>query len=112
MRDLLFVSICLLLMPLPLHALTAEEVIRLKGAGVDEKTIRMMIEREAPPRQAPEESQGGLGVREIERPGGGKDKVYYSITPREEEAEREREEREKLDRSWEILRNVIIDRRN
>lgn len=53
----------------------------------------------------------GLGVKEVERPDGGKDKVYYSITTVEEEARRRQEEKEKLERSMEMLRNIIIDQR-
>lgn len=52
-----------------------------------------------------------LGVKEVERPDGGKNKIYYSITTVEEEAKRRQEEKEKLERSMEMLRNIIIDQR-
>lgn len=62
------------------------------------------------PEKSPPPSSAGVGVLEIPRPDGGKDKVYYSTTTPEEEQERSQEEKEKTDRSWEILRNVIIDK--
>ena len=91
----------------PLCALTVDEVIRLKEAGVDDKTIQMLIEQE---RMIQEETKG-LGVKEIEKPGGVKDKIYYSITPAEEGIKGQQEEREKLEKSWEMLKNIIIDER-
>jgi len=97
-----FLLICLLLVAVSLYALTVEEVIRLKEAGVDDKTIQMLIE---------EDKAKSLGVKEIERPEGGRDKIYYSITPPEEETRRTQEEKEKTEKSLEILKNIMIDRR-
>ena len=54
----------------------------------------------------------GLGTQDLSRTDGGKDKTYYSITTPEEEARAKQEEKESADRSWEMLRNIIIDRRN
>jgi hypothetical protein len=56
-------------------------------------------------------SAGGVGVLDVCRPDGHKDKIYYSTITPEEEAERNREEKEKTELSREILRNVIIDKR-
>jgi hypothetical protein len=94
-------------MAFPLYALTVDEIIRLKEAGVDDKTIQMLIEQERTIREETRE----LGVKEIEKQGGEKDKIYYSITPAEEENKGQREEREKLEKSWEMLKNIIIDER-
>lgn len=58
-----------------------------------------------------EGSEKALGSKEIQRPDGGKDKIYYSITTKEEEAEQQREEKEKVEKSWDMLRNIIIDKR-
>lgn len=88
-------------------ALTVEEIIRLKEVGVDDKTIQWLIERE----KRYQEGSEGLGVREIKKPNGQKDKIYYSITTPEGETESQKEEREKLEKSLEILRNIIIDER-
>jgi hypothetical protein len=58
-----------------------------------------------------DESANELGTKEIERPDGGKDKLYYSITSTEEERKNREEEKEKLDKAMEILKNIIIDER-
>jgi hypothetical protein len=68
-----------------------------------------------PPKTAESErilSEKGLGTQEIPRSDGGKDKVYYSITTPDEERKAQEEEKEKADRSWDVLRNVIIDKRS
>ena len=57
------------------------------------------------------EKEKGLGSEEIKRPDGEKDRVYYSITTPEEEKELRKEEKEKQDKSLEILNNIIIDKR-
>lgn len=57
------------------------------------------------------ESSKGLGTEETERPEGGKDKIYYSITTPEEERKNQEEEKEKQEKSLEMLRNIIIDQR-
>jgi len=93
---------------LPLYALTADQIIKLKEAGVDDRTIQMLIEQE----KMGQEGKEGVGVKEIPRPGGGKDKIYYSTTTQEEETRVQQEERQKLERAWEVLRNIIIDERN
>jgi hypothetical protein len=62
---------------------------------------------EKPPRS----SASGIGVLEIPRPDGSKDKIYYSTITPEEELQRNQEEKEKIDRSWEMLKNVILDQR-
>ncbi len=58
-----------------------------------------------------EGSEKALGSKEIQRPDGGKDIIYYSVTTKEEEAEQQREEKEKEEKSWDMLRNIIIDKR-
>ena len=53
----------------------------------------------------------GLGTQEIPGTDGEKDKIYYSITTPEEEKKARQEEKEKEEKSWNMLNNVIIDRR-
>ena len=96
----LYFFISSLLIAGPLCVFTVEEVIRLKEAGVDDKTIQMLIEQD---------KAKILGVKEIERPEGGTDKIYYSITPSEEETRRTQEE--KTGKSLEMLKNIVIDQR-
>lgn len=68
-----------------------------------------------PPEKRPEgvspEPPKGIGTQEIPREDGGKDKIYYSITTREEEEKARQEEKEKEEKSWDILKNIIIDHR-
>jgi hypothetical protein len=64
------------------------------------------------PERAPNPPTAGVGVVEIPRPDGGKDKIYFSISDPEEDRSRNREEKEKADRAWDLLRNVIIDKRS
>ena len=54
----------------------------------------------------------GLGTQEIPRADGGKDKIYYSITTPEEEKKAQQEEKDKVDKSLDMLKNIIIDRRS
>ena len=53
----------------------------------------------------------GLGTQETPRADGGKDTVYYSIVTPEEEKKKEEEEKDKKDKSWDALKNIIIDNR-
>ena len=53
----------------------------------------------------------GLGTQETPRPDGGKDTVYYSIVTPEEEKKKQEEEKEKQEKSWDALKNIIIDNR-
>jgi hypothetical protein len=50
-------------------------------------------------------------VQEVPQEDGGKDKIYYSVITPEEEKKAEQEEKEKEERSWDILKNIVIDRR-
>ncbi len=52
-----------------------------------------------------------LGAYDVPRPDGGKDKVYYSIITPEEEAQSKKEEKEKMEKSLDLLRNIVIDGR-
>jgi hypothetical protein len=63
------------------------------------------------PEKLPPRSAAGVGVLEIPRLDGSKDKIYYSTIAPEEALQRNQEEKEKSDRSWEMLNNVILDKR-
>ena len=84
------------------------EKISFRDFGVDDLIIQRFVEDQ----QSAEESEKGLGSEKIEKPDGGIEITYYSITTKEEEAARRKEEKEKVERSWEMLRDIIIiDRR-
>jgi hypothetical protein len=102
-----FIFFCAALNTISIHALTVDEIKRLKEAGVEDRTIRMFIELERRNRMGAE----GVGVIEMSRSDGGKERVYYSgATPEEENNIRE-EEKEKMERALEILRNMVIEYR-
>ncbi len=96
MRKTVFLIICFLMiggLPAGLAALTPEEVLMLKEAGVEEATIRMMIEQSRP------------GISEDE------ESIRYSTgTSRREDPRKV--EAEKVERAWEMLNNLIIDARS
>lgn len=96
---------CLLaLFPFSARALTPEQVMQLKKAGVEDRTIRLMIEQEMAANQDP---YATLGTKEI-RDADGKKVVIYS-TGRPGGTAIDQEEQEKLDRAWEMLRNILIE---
>jgi hypothetical protein len=95
----------LCLIPVISYALTPEQVIQLKKAGVEEKTIQLMIAQEiAAENRNPYDK---LGTREV-KDASGNSVIIYS-TGRPVGGELDREEQEKLDRAWEMLQNIIID---
>jgi hypothetical protein len=58
--------------------------------------------------QTDERIERGTGSKAIERKDGQEDKVYYSTPTKEEEAERRQEEKKKVEKSLEMLKNMII----
>jgi hypothetical protein len=85
----------------PGWALTTEEVIRLKNAGVSDETIQKMIEQE--------KRGGGAHQGPVSET---RDQIIYRAGPSDEEIEQNRRrERRKEERSLDALDNVIIDQR-
>ena len=80
-------------------ALTVEEVLKLKEAGVDNETIGIMMKQESP-----------RGVEEVED-GAGNISIRYSNDGLGGEDGVGRAERERVDKAWERLRNIVIDGR-
>jgi len=86
----------------PAAALTAEEVLKLKQAGVSDATIQRMLEQER--------ARGGAGggpVRETD------EAVTYGAGQNVPEKARQHEQRErwKEEKSMEMLKGVILDQR-
>ena len=93
--------------PVLSYALTPEQVLQLQKAGVEEKTIQLMIEQEiAAGASDPYEK---MGTREI-KDQDGNTVVIYS-TGRPSGGNSDQDEQEKVNRAWEMLRNIIIDAR-
>lgn len=96
--------VCCLVLGLarPAGALSADEVIRLKKAGVSDETIQKMLEQDKRGGSSPQRGP----VSET------RDQVIYRAGPDDEEIERNQQrERRKEERSLEALDNVIIDQR-
>jgi hypothetical protein len=109
-RAKIFIAVLIvLLLAGSAFALTAEEVLKLKKAGVSEETIRLMIEQERAGRQTNPSDQ--IGVREV-KDADGNTSVIYSTGKPTAPAQNESEQ-EKVDKAWKMLQNqnVIIDDR-
>ena len=90
-------------------ALTVEEVIQLKKEGVSDETIQLMIQQEMQ-RERTSEVETEMGVSRIEGPEGRSATVYSTGPPRDRD-DCEMSEREKREKAWDMLDNVIIDTR-
>lgn len=95
----------LCLIPVVSSALTPEQVVQLKKAGVEEKTIQLMIEQEIAAENR--NSYDTLGTKEV-KDASGNSIIIYS-TGRPTGGNLDREEQEKLDRAWEMLQNITIE---
>ena len=89
------------------HALTSEQIIKLKKAGVSNKTIQMMIEQERDARQ--ENPSDMIGVREVKDNAGNVVTVYSTGLPTKESSGDAEEV--KVEKAWKMLQNMIIDNR-
>ncbi len=95
----LIIAAVMLVMPLPALALSTDEVIRLKQAGVSDEVIQKMIEQDNAPRD-------GSGVWQTD------DQIIYQSAPRDRSAQDNYwHERWKEERSMDAVGNVIIDGR-
>ena len=61
--------------------------------------------------QAAPAKHPSVGVQEVSRPEGGRDVIYFSLTPLEEKQARQQAETYKQEKSLELLNNAIIIRR-
>ena len=94
--------------PAVLFALTPEQVIALKKAGVSDETIQQMIRQEENAGKAPEET---LGRKEIKDGRGDTVIIYSTGTGRTSNSEKADEEKKKIDNSWKMLEKMVIDGR-
>lgn len=91
------------------YALTTDEVIKLKKAGVSEKTIQTMIEQERTGKQPNPADQ--IGVREVKDADGNASVIYSTGAPTA--PTQNQSEQEKVQEAWKMLQNqnTIIDNR-
>lgn len=86
-------------------ALSSEQVLALKKAGVSDQTIQLMIQQDMAAKENPQDNQG---MREIKDKDGNVVTVYSTgAKPRQPDAA----EQEKVDKAWKMLNNIIIDGR-
>ena len=88
------------------YALTPEQVIALKKAGVEDQTIRMMIQQE---REAAEQNPADqIGSREIKDKDGNSVIMYSTGKTKQQAVD---PEQEKADKAWKMLQNMTIETR-
>lgn len=93
--------------PMAVSALSPEQVIALKKAGVSEETIRLMIQQEEQARKTPEDTIGRREIKDEQ----GNTVILYS-TGRSSAAEKNDEEKKKAENAWKMLQNLMIDGRS
>jgi hypothetical protein len=87
------------------YGLTAEQVLKLKSAGVSDATIQLMIRQEMEAEKNPYERFGRREIHDAD----GNTVIVYSTGSASSSADDE--EAEKAEKAWELLRNLIIDAR-
>jgi len=95
-------SLAACLWPFLASALTPEQVIKLKKAGVSEKTIQMMIDQET----KSSDPYATMGVKEIKDKDG--NTVIIHTTGRNSGSAADDEEAKKVDKAWEMLRGLTF----
>ena len=89
------------------YALTPDQVIQLRKAGVSDETIQMMLKQERDAKEANPYDQ--IGVREIKDKEGNSITIYS--TGRSTKAGAGDPEEENVDKAWKMLQHMIIDNR-
>lgn len=91
-------------------ALTVEEVLQLRKAGVSDETIQLMIEQEML-RETLADPARNMGVRRLKEADGRSSTIYSTGQAFDPQEGGEASEWEKREKAWEMLDNVIIDAR-
>jgi hypothetical protein len=97
---LLSLFILVFMCPIFSYALTPQQVIDLKKAGVSEKTIQLMIEQE----ERAKDPYATMGMKEIKDKDGNTVTIYTTG----KSADTDTEEAKKVEKAWEMLRNMTI----
>jgi hypothetical protein len=88
------------------QALTFEQILALKKAGVNDQTIQVMIKQE---NNAKVSNEIGMGQKEI-RDDQGNAVIVYSTGHSKKTGSSE--ESKDVDKAWEMLQHLIIDKRS
>ncbi|OPY90396.1 MAG: hypothetical protein A4E72_00672 [Syntrophus sp. PtaU1.Bin208] len=83
-------------------ALTPEQVIALKKAGVSDRTIQLMIQQEEA-----KDPYATMGTREVQDRDG--KKLIINTTGYRTNSAADDQEKENLNRAWEMLNNMEMD---
>jgi len=86
----------------PASALTPEQVIELKNAGISETTIQKMIDQEAKDK----DPYATMGVKEVKDKDG--NTVIIQTTGESTGKAAADEESQQVEKAWEMLRNMTI----
>lgn len=86
------------------------------SGGIDRPAVSrgtLPVEQPAPisPADRNRDRPSSVGVQEVSRPDGGRDIIYYSVTPPEEKQARQQAEIQKQEKSLELLNSAIIIKR-
>ena len=109
--NLLFVMTVIFLLSRVSFSLTVEEVVKLKKAGVSDETIQLMIQQETVSKKTSDPYKN-IGVRKVTETDGRSSTVYSTGEIDDRENYEEESEREKREKSWDMLDNIIIDGRD
>ena len=90
------------------YALTPDQVLQLRKAGVSDKTIQMMLKQEMDAKELSPYDQ--IGVREIKDREGNVITVYS--TGRSTKESSGDSEDENVNKAWRMLQNMIINPKN
>lgn len=80
------------------YAITPEQIIELKKAGVSDETIQIMLEQEKEGTRVINDGQGNVYI-------------IYSTGKSVRKGRADIKEEEKIERAWKMLENIIIDKR-
>lgn len=89
------------------YALTPEQVIQLKKAGVSDETIQIMLKQEKDAKEA--NPYDKMGVREVKDSDGNTVMIYS--TGRSTTKDARTNEDEQVEKAWKMLQHMIIDNR-
>ncbi len=85
-------------------ALTPQQVIDLKKAGVSDQTIQIMLKQEEA-----KDPYATMGTREVQDKDGNTVIIY--TTGNSTTSAADDEEKKNVERAWQMLNNIIIDKR-
>lgn len=95
------VFLCTLFADISGFALTPQQVIALKKAGVSDQTIQMMLKQEEG-----KDPYATIGTREVKDKNGNTVIIYTTGSNTNNAADDE--EKKNVERAWEMLNNIII----